>query len=256
MSAAKTKNNECGIKTYYQAIIHPMFNKTIAYEAHVRLIDNDVGSVSYKTFLPIVEKSEINALLEKWIFEKTCKTLQKMITGQIELDYISINVSARYLKKENYISDLLEIIKRTGVLAEKICLEIPESALDADADAIIDKMHELKREGFKIAVDDYGANYMPLSRLDSVPAEIIKLDRAITDRIIIDPKTEKNAEEIIRRAKELSLKVIAKAVEDEMQKCMLMILGCDYMQGSLFGKEVRENEILSSMPYKKIAVGG
>ena len=254
MTGAKTKDNDGGIKTYYQAIIHPMFNKTMAYEVHVRLVDKGVGIVSYKTFLPIVEKSEINPLLEKWIFEKACDTLQKMIINQIETDYISVNVSVRYLKKESYISDLLEIIKRTGALTEKLCLEIPENSLDADAQTVIDKMYELKREGFKIAIDDYGANYMPLSRLDSVPADIIKLDRTITDRIIIDSKAEKNAEEIIRRAKELNLKVIAKAVEDEMQKCMLMILGCDNMQGSLFGNEVREKDILNPVPYKKVAV--
>ena len=251
-SNRKPRASECGLKIFYQPIVQPMFNKTTAYEAQVKLVDRDLGYVSYDELLPITEKSKISALLEQWMFEEICSTVQKMDKKEIEFEYVSVNISVRSLKKKNYISNLLKIISDAGVSPEKICLVISENNLNADTDVIIEKMHELKREGFKIAVGNYSASYMPLSKLDSVPTDLIKLDQTITDRLFIDKKTEENAMAIIHHADKLKLEIVAKSVENEMQKYKLMALGCNKMQGFLFGSPVKDREVLNPKPYNKI----
>ena len=248
----KPKANESGLMIYYEPVIQPMLNKTIAYEASVMLVDKKLGNISYNEFMPIVEKSDINVLLEQWIFEETCSMLQKMIKKEIEFEYVAVNVSARNLKKKNYISNLLKTINNFGIPPEKICLVITESVLNVDVEIIFEKMHELKRAGLKIALDNYNASNIPLSILDSVPADMIKLDRAITDRIFIDKKTEENARAIIKQANNLNLEVVANGIGEEIQKYKLMVLGCKKMQGALFGNPLKDREVLNPKPYKKV----
>ena len=234
-----------GLSMNYQPIVNIMFEKTVAYEAFVRLFDTVLKSIPPDLFIPVVEKSDMNVLLEKWIFEETCRMVIKMEKKEIPFEYMAVNTSVKYLKRKSYIKDLLKIMDETGVSPGKFCLEIPESSLVTGDGDIVEKMYELKREGFKIAVDEYGANYLPLSRLDSVPADIIKLERSISDFILTDKKVEEHVSAIVFRANGLNIKTVAKAVETEKQKFLLKNLKCGYMQGFLFGKPVTEKYILN-----------
>ena len=248
----ENEEQESCLTVYYNPIVQPMFNQTTAYEATVQLVDKNLGQISHDEFMPIAEKTEIVALLEQWVLEEVCSMLKKVGQKSIECDYFCVHVSAKNIKMKNYIPNLLKLTKETGVSPKKLCLVISESAFNVNGDVLIGKMHELKSEGFKIALGDYAASYMPLSRLDSVPADLVMLDQHMTDRIFIDKKVEENAAAIIQHANELDMETIAKSVEDEIQKRKLMAFGCEKMQGFLFAEPVKEKEVLNPEPYKKV----
>ena len=247
-----SEEQESCLTVYYNPVVQPMFNQTTAYEAAVSLIDKNLGQVSHEEFMPIAEKTEIVALLEQWVLEEVCAMLQKMTQKGAGIDYICVHVSARNVRMKNYIPNLLKLIDETGVSPGKLCLVISESAFNVNENVMIERMHELKKEGFKTALGDYGASYIPLSRLDSVPADAVMLDQHMTDRIFIDKKVEENAAAIIQRANKLGIEPIAKSVGDEIQKHKLMAFGCKKMQGILLGEPVKEEEVLNPIPYKKV----
>jgi len=233
MNAVKTApgTRAPGLQIDFLPISHAMFNKTAAYDACASLFADPLGCVPYKAFQPIVERTDLNPALEKWIFTRSCETARDLLLENAEFEYVSVNVSPGYLRSEDYIPDLLEILEEHEVPSGKLCIEVAEGAMKADADALVNKLHELRREGFKVAVDDYSAGCMPLSRLDSVPADVIKLDRLLTNGALVDSKAEHAVKSINRRAKELGCEVVAKSVEDQKHKYLLIALGCERIQG-------------------------
>lgn len=228
---SKTENQECILKMDLVPIVGSMFNKTAAYDAYLTLHGNGLDGVPYKTIKPIAERTEIYMWLEQWAFGKSCRIVRDMIQSNTKFDYLTVNISKRYLKSDRYVSDLKKIIEGYGIPAGKICLEISESDLSADTEVIIGKLHELKNEGFKIAVDDYSGHHIPLSRLDSIPSDIIKIDKDISGNIQADRKAEQMTRSIIECAKGMNREVIAKATHDEKNKYMLIALGCEKIQG-------------------------
>ena len=242
----KPKSNETGLKMYYQPVIATMFDKVVGYEALIRLIDKELHFISPGIFIPIAEKSGLNVALGNWIFEETCNTLQKMVKKGIDFEYISLNVSVKHLKKKEYVPDLLAIVNEIGADPGKLGLEIPEDAFNtvAGTEATIERIHELKHYGFKVSIDDYGSDYLSLSSLESIPVDSVKLDKTLTDKMGIDAKVREKLETIIRTTADMNIDAIAKTVEDEKQKKMLSEMGCRKMQGYLFGKPVKERDIL------------
>ena len=249
LTGRKPRDYECGLKLYYQPIVQPMFSKVIGYEALIRLIDKEMHFLSPAVFIPIAEKSALNSALGNWVFEETCRTINKMIKKDIKFDYISVNVSAKHFHKTDFVSGLMKILKKYDVEPCKICLEVSEFDMLNKVTSTMKKMNELRKEGFWLAIDDFGGGFAALSKLGSLPADILKLDKGFVDRIVIDSKARDITEAIINLANKLDLEVVAKGVEDTAQQKLLMKLGCNKMQGYLFSAPMKEREIL--YPKKK-----
>ena len=226
-----TEKQGCELKMDIVPIVQSMFNKTLAYDARLTLHGNGLEGVPYKTIRPIAERTDIYILLEQWAFGRSCWLVRDLINNETKFDYLTVNISVRYLKSERYIQDLGKILEGYGIPPGKICLEVSEKDLDADTEIIIGKLYELKNEGFLIAVDDYSGFHIPLSRLDSIPADIVKIDKDISGSIQVDRKAEQTVRSIIECAKGLNLEVICKATNDEKNKYMLIALGCEKIQG-------------------------
>ncbi len=245
----KPRDSECGLKLYYQPIVQPMFAKTIGFEALIRLIDKEMRFLSPAIFIPIAEKSSLNSAIGNWVFEETCRTINKLDKKQVSFEYISVNVSTKHFLKKDFISSVKKILDDNGVEPNKLCLEISELAMINKNKGSLKKMHDLQKLGFKIAIDDFGSGFSALSKMGSLPADILKLDKSFVDRIVIDPKAFDITEAIINLANKLHLEVVAKGVEDSAQMKLLMSMGCNKMQGYLFGAPMKEHDIL--YPKKK-----
>lgn len=247
----KPRDSECGLKLYYQPIVQPMFAKIIGYEALIRLIDKEMRFLSPAIFIPIAEKTSLNSAIGTWVFEETCKTIKKMNKKEIKFEYISVNVSTKHFHKKEFLPNIMKLLKEYNIEPEKLCLEISEFAMVNKGFNTMKKMNLLRKEGFKIAIDDFGGEFAVLSKLDSLPADILKLDKSFTDRIVIDKKAYDITDAIINLAMKLNLEVVAKGVEDTAQQRLLMKMGCHKMQGYLFGSPMKEHDIL--YPKKKDA---
>ena len=251
MEKKSTKKNDSGLMMYYQPIQNVTFGKAIGYEALIRLVDKEFHFISPGVFIPIAEKNGLDTALSTWILEEICKTAKKMMEKEIPFEYISMNVSVKHFKKKDYIPQLVSVLEEIGVPAEKLCLEIPEDAFDKTSATIINKMNLLKESGFTLAIDNYSAAGVSLNKLTSIPADIVKLDKALTDRMLIEENAIEKVEDIISTAESAGMEVVANAVEDKNQQVKLAELGCEKMQGFLFGKPVKEREIIYPKTAKK-----
>lgn len=240
----KPRDYECGLKLYYQPIMYPMFGRTVGYEALIRLVDKELSFLPPAVFIPIAEKTSLNAALGNWVFEESARFIKKLEKKQIQFEYISVNVSSKHFQKKDFTEDLMGILDKHQVGTSRFCLEISEPDLMEHGSQTMRKMHELKKRGFLIAIDDFGGGFSSLAKISSLPADILKLDKSFIDRIVIDPHMRDVTEAIINLADKLGLEVVAKGVEDMAQEKMLMQMGCQKMQGFYFNKPLKERDIL------------
>ena len=126
---------------------------------------------------------------------------------------------------------LLNIIHKYDVDPDEIELEITESILIDDFSAVTEKMQLLKEYGIRISLDDFGTGFSSLSYLKKLPINTLKIDKSFTDTLLTDSATR-----IITES-------IAEGVEEEQQYKYLRAIGCDIIQGYLFGKPLSQEEI-------------
>ena len=117
-------------------------------------------------------------------------------------------------------------------------LEVTESALMGDHDAVLARLLELKAHGLRIALDDYGTGYSSLARLSELPIDIIKIDKSFIDHMGSSDETLALIKSVVDVAKALGLSTVAEGVEEQSQRDLLAALGLTFIQGYLFAKPV------------------
>jgi len=223
------------LRMFLQPIIEPRFARIVACEAVVRLSGKDVDNVTQEIFFPIAEKAGLTSTLSKWRFEEICKTTKRLIDNQVNFSYISFDVMQKTLRRKTYVSELLYYISEYNISPKRLCLEIREDYFAVDYNNIIERIEELKKEGFKVAVDNYSGVNVDLSKLDVIPLDIIKVSKTIVDRLSFDAKAIERLSAIVKTAEGLGIHVQAEGVEKKEQQLVLMDHGCNYMQGNLYG---------------------
>mgnify|MGYP005908779705 CR=1 FL=1 len=153
---------------------------------------------------------------------------------------ISVNVSPVQLSSKSFTAMVQSVLKETGLPPNRLELEVTESSLFTDINAPINILKKLRTTGVKISIDDFGTGYSSLSRLSELNFDKIKIDKSFVNSI----STKEDALNIVKliagMAKSLNMKVIAEGVETEEQLERLQALGCDLVQGYLFGKPQSE----------------
>jgi EAL domain-containing protein (putative c-di-GMP-specific phosphodiesterase class I) len=150
--------------------------------------------------------------------------------------YLSVNVSAVQLQQANFLDEVEDALALSGLPAERLVLEITESAMFRDTQATIEKLTTLRQRGVRIAIDDFGTGYSSLSYLRRFPVDILKIAKDF-----IGPAAEESQEwafagAILALGRRLGLAVVAEGVEEEGQLARLREMGCDYGQGFYFAR--------------------
>jgi len=155
---------------------------------------------------------------------------------------IAVNVSAQEFARRSFIDDVEIALVDYPAKPEHIQLEITESLLLDDVDSAIKKMNELKGLGFTLAIDDFGTGYSSFSYLSQFPIDKLKIDRSFIVNMNNGTRDEAIVAAMIDVAHQLGIKVIAEGVETEEERAKLIALGCDQLQGYLYGKPVSSSE--------------
>ena len=211
--------------------------KLIGVEALVRWVDPRRGVVAPSEFIPLAEETGLILPLGIWVLETACKQLALWATRP-EMAHLSIavNVSARQFHQNDFVTQVMDTLERTGARADRLKLELTESLLVTNIEAVIDKMNALKGTGVGFSIDDFGIGYSSLSYLKRLPLDQLKIDQGFVRDILIDPNDAAIAKMVIVLADSLGLQVIAEGVETEAQRDFLAGLGCHSYQGYLFSR--------------------
>jgi EAL domain-containing protein (putative c-di-GMP-specific phosphodiesterase class I) len=156
---------------------------------------------------------------------------------------LSINLLPQDLARPGYDGWLLEEIAAAGIDPKRITIEITESALLADCDAISERLARLRSAGVRVAVDDFGTGYASLAYLTSLPLDILKIDRGLIADIVGGARDRIVVKAMIALARELDLKVIVEGVESTGQLALLADWGCDLYQGFIGAGPLDEAEL-------------
>jgi EAL domain-containing protein (putative c-di-GMP-specific phosphodiesterase class I) len=149
---------------------------------------------------------------------------------------LSVNFSARQFQQPTFISSVAGILKDTNLDPRWLELELTESSIMKDPEQAIEKLHELKLMGIRVAVDDFGTGYSSLNYLKRFPIDTLKIDKSFVADVCKDPHDTAIVRAIITLGHALDLMVVAEGVETQEQLQYLSSLDCDVLQGFLFSK--------------------
>lgn len=216
----------------------------VGVEALVRWQHPQRGLVLPNDFIAQAEESGLILPLGQWVMETACAQLATWSKRPETRKFsIAINVSVRQFRHPEYVELVMASIKRAGIQAKLLKLELTESLLANDMDVTIAKMGILKEAGVTLSIDDFGIGYSALSYLKHLPLDQLKIDRTFVKDVLTDPNDAAIARTIIGLAQSLGLGVMAEGVETEAQRDFLARHGCHCYQGYLFSKPLPIDEL-------------
>ena len=221
---------------HYQAQVDDE-GRVLGAEVLVRWQHPQRGMVSPADFIPLAEETGLILPLGDWVLNTACRQLARWagLTGMAHLT-LSVNVSARQFAQADFVAKVKAVLKSTGANPERLKLELTESLLVGDVQAIIKTMFALKAQGIGFSLDDFGTGYSSLAYLKRLPLDQLKIDQSFVHDVLVDDNDAAIARTIVTLAKSLGLGVIAEGVESQMQRDFLARAGCLTYQGYFFGR--------------------
>lgn len=230
----------------FKVFLQPQYNikekKVIGAEALVRWFHPEKGMISPGKFIPVFEHNGFITKLDSYIWEQVCMILQRWKEQyHVELP-ISVNVSRTDVFNADWEEIFENLVKKYNIPPSLLHLEITETAYMDNQHELIAAGEKLRDMGFTIAMDDFGSGYSSLNMLKDVPVDILKLDM----RFLYSDKNSTNTGNILKAmvnmADWMSLDVIAEGVEQQEQADFLGSIGCEIIQGYLYGKPMPVEE--------------
>ncbi|MFO1466725.1 MAG: EAL domain-containing protein [Steroidobacteraceae bacterium] len=227
----------------YQPIVGCGARGTLAAEALVRWPTGPDGKMrSPAEFIPVAEESGLIVDLGSWILSTACEQFARWRDEHLELDYISVNASARQLREASFLADVLAALRKHGMEPRQLQIEITESVLAA-GQSIEFTLRQLAELGVRLALDDFGTGYSSLSYLRVFPIHSVKIDRSFVSGIPEDLASCRLAESIIAMCSVLGKEVVAEGVETAIQLQFLEAAGCQSVQGYFLGRPMMAEDL-------------
>jgi len=239
------KNQE--FLVYYQAKVDVAHGRVAGMEALVRWRDPEKGLVSPAEFIPVAEDSGLIEQIGLWVLEETCKQSCRWQAMGLPPVRASVNVSARQFRNRNFVASVAETLSATGLDPSLLELEITESMLMGDIEAIITRMEELRKLGVYLSIDDFGTGYSSLSYLSRFPITTLKIDRAFVRDVQSNPHTAEITRAIIGLSRGLELEVVAEGAEVKEEVEFLQANGCELVQGYFYGRPLPAEEFAAML---------
>jgi diguanylate cyclase (GGDEF)-like protein/PAS domain S-box-containing protein len=246
LSGALEKNE---FEVYYQPQVNVASGLIIGAEALLRWHNDKLGEVYPTEFIPIAEQTGLIVSIGQFVLKEALATLR-----QWQIDYdanlsMAVNLSPRQFRDPQLLSSIKRVVEQTGISAASLELEITEGVLMTGNSYVDTVLGGLRTLGIQLSMDDFGKGYSSLSYLRKYSFDVIKVDRSFIDGIANNEADKHLVKAAIAMAHSLGLKVIAEGVENEDQLYILEELKCDSVQGFLFSKPMRKNELLELPPY-------
>jgi diguanylate cyclase (GGDEF)-like protein/PAS domain S-box-containing protein len=206
-------------------------------EALVRWQHPQRGMVSPAEFIPLAEESGLILPIGQWVLESACAQLAAWANDPAFAHLtMAVNVSARQFKQPDFVDGVLATLARTRANPKLLKLELTESMLVDDVEAVITRMGTLRAHGVAFSLDDFGTGYSSLAYLKRLPLDQLKIDQGFVRNIVSDPNDAAIAKMVVVLAESMGLSVIAEGVELQAQADFLAHLGCHAYQGYWFSR--------------------
>ncbi len=227
---------------HYQPKIDLHSGRVSGAEALVRWRHRERGLLMPMTFMPLVEQTALIGPLTLKLVEEALAQAARWHRRGVELE-IAVNLSARNLVDRELPSRVAALLARHEFPAEKLTLEVTESATMTDPERAVEVLGALRAIGAGISIDDFGTGNASIGYLASLPASEIKIDRTFVADVCADERAEAIVRSIVDFARDLRLRVVAEGIETRAVMERLIALGCDVGQGFLISRPLPAPEL-------------
>jgi diguanylate cyclase (GGDEF)-like protein len=218
---------------HYQPLLEMPGERLVGFEALLRLPCDGGSLIGPATFIPVAEEMGLIGKIGTWVLREACR---QAATWPQHLK-VSVNLSPSQFAAGSVFDAVAAALAESGVSPRRLELEITESLLLGDTDAVMAELHRLKQLGVAIAMDDFGTGYSSLSYLWRFPFDKIKIDRAfMTAFDAADENVEKIIKTIVALGRSLHMEITVEGVENDRQVAFVREVRCDQVQGFYFGR--------------------
>ncbi|MCC7546732.1 MAG: EAL domain-containing protein [Burkholderiales bacterium] len=230
------------LQVHYQPIHEVSKGVVECVEALVRWNHPKLGQLDPARFVYIAEETGLISALSDRVLDCACAQLGRWREDGFAGVHVAVNVSPRDFERTDFTERVAQALARHRVPADGLELEITENVLIEDVDAAIDKIRQLRKQGVRISIDDFGTRYSSLGYLQRLPVNTIKIDQVFTRELDEGDTHSPIVHAIIGIARGLGLHLVAEGVERPVHRDALRRLGCHSMQGFLFSPALAPEE--------------
>jgi diguanylate cyclase (GGDEF)-like protein len=216
--------------------IYTMHRQIAGFEALLRWNHPLWGEIEPVDFIPLAERSGQIIPIGDWVIDEVCRQAVEWNAGSMQPVRVFANISGVQLGHPDFSAKIADALSRNGLAPERLELEITESWVIADLEAAAAKLRKLRELGIGIAVDDFGVGYSTFHYLQTLPLDMLKIDRSFIHRLDGSSANLSTVRAITGMARDLGLKTVAEGVETESQIRQLSEIGCEMMQGFFLGR--------------------
>ncbi len=211
-------------------------------EALIRWDHPDGNVISPDDFIPILEETGLIIPVGIWVIRQACEQLMRWRKDGIIGLTMAVNLSARQFRQHDLIAQIAQIIQDTGIPNGCLEVELTESSLIEDTDAVVRIMDSLAKMHVNVAIDDFGTGHSSLRYLKRFDVDTLKIDRSFIRDIPQDNDDKEIAIAVVALARGMGMRVVAEGVETPAQLKFLQNVGCDEMQGYLLSRPLHSDD--------------
>jgi diguanylate cyclase (GGDEF)-like protein len=223
---------------HYQPIVCLATARLKGFEALIRWNHPERGVISPVQFIGLAEELGLIVPIGDWVLREACLQLRRW--DKLRPDdrplTMTVNLSKKQLTHPDLVGSVTSLIKRSGINPASLVLEVTESTIMDNFDAITPVLDELHKAGTRLAMDDFGTGHSSLGTLHKMPTDILKIDRSFVNRTGNVRQHCAIIQSILQLAHAMEMEVVAEGVETPEQLALLQSLDCNYGQGYLFAK--------------------
>jgi EAL domain-containing protein (putative c-di-GMP-specific phosphodiesterase class I) len=194
------------------------------------------GKIGAGRFIPIAEESGMIVTIGAWVLNEACMQNARWQTQGRPATRVSVNVSSLQFARPDFYDTVAAALMNSGLPPQCLELELTESMIMRDVEEAVRRMWQVRRLGVSMSIDDFGTGYSSLSYLRRLPVDSLKIDRSFVAEVTSSGSSLPLIQTIIVLAHNMGLTVVAEGVETREQHNVLRSLGCDKVQGHLFGE--------------------
>jgi len=228
---------------HYQPIFNLEHNNVCGMEALVRWQHPERGLLPPSEFIPLAEASgRLIVDVGRYVLSEACRAAAGWQRLDIYLD-VAVNISARQLESAGIVNDVANALAESGLEPARLVLEVTETAMMHDPDAVVARMTKLKSLGVRLSVDDFGTGYSSLASLRRFPVDVLKIDRSFVESISRSLEDASVVQTLVSLGRTLGLEVVAEGVELVSQLEAVRQAGCNRAQGFLLGRPLDREQL-------------
>lgn len=232
----------------YQPKMNHVTGRMIGAEALMRMAHPLYGQQFPMDFIPVFEKNNLIFRADLYVCECVCKFLRKCLDSDVTTVPISVNMSRYDIYNHDYVDQIEAIRKKYDIPVQYLHIEITESSAIGGMELMTSVLNNLHSLGYKVEMDDFGSGYSSLNILKDLDVDVIKLDMRFLSGDI-GGRGGAILSSIVQMTKWLNTPLVAEGVETKEQAEYMKSIGCNYIQGYLYSRPLREDEF-----YEKLKV--